>query len=175
MILKLKRHDFLCIHAVVNDAAFAYKGVIPQDRWHEPYMTIDELHTEISRGVDFWGAIDGEALTGVMGIQRVGDVTLIRHAYVKTLQQHTGVGSALLRRLQALTRRPLLIGTWAAATWAVNFYRKNGFTLVTEDEKTALLRKYWSIPDRQIETSVVLADDTWLSLNRAGSVKTLSS
>jgi N-acetylglutamate synthase-like GNAT family acetyltransferase len=146
---------------IINDAAQAYRGVIPADRWHEPYMPAAELDAEIADGIVFWVAEEGERLLGVMGIQDKGDVALVRHAYVSPLAQKQGVGTTLLHHVQGLTHKPVLIGTWAAATWAIEFYRKNGFTVVSNTEKDALLRKYWSIPARQIETSVVLADARW--------------
>jgi GNAT superfamily N-acetyltransferase len=140
----------------VNAAAEAYRGVIPADRWHEPYMSAEELDAELAAGVAFWGyEIDSE-LVGVMGIQSVGDVELIRHAYVSPGSQRHGVGSALLERLTRSPTRPLLVGTWAAADWAIGFYRRHGFDLVSPERKAELLRAYWTIPERQIETSVVL-------------------
>ncbi len=142
---------------VVNLAAEAYRGVIPPDRWHEPYMPATELDDEIAAGVAFWGYESGGELLGVMGIQAVGDVDLIRHAYVVPGRQRGGVGGALLDHLIGLSTQRMLVGTWAAAQWAVEFYRRHGFELVTPEQKTALLRRYWTIPDRQIETSVVLA------------------
>jgi GNAT superfamily N-acetyltransferase len=146
------------IVAIVNAAAVAYRGVIPDDRWHEPYMGLQELEGEIASGVEFWGyEADGE-LVGVMGVQPVEDVDLIRHAYVLPGSQGGGVGAALLRHLRERSERPMLVGTWAAAEWAIRFYRRHGFELVTPAQKTALLRRYWSIPDRQVETSVVLAN-----------------
>jgi len=153
--------DVPAICAIVNDAAEAYRGVIPADRWHEPYMPEGELRGEIAAGVLFWGAVAGGRLVGVMGLQDVQDVALIRHAYVATAARRHGVGGALLRHLLAQTARPILVGTWAAATWAIRFYEKHGFALTAPDEKARLLRRYWSIPDRQIETSVVLADARW--------------
>ena len=147
------------ILAIVNAAAEAYRGVIPADRWHDPYMGRDELDAEIAAGVAFWGYEADVALTGVMGIQPVGDVELIRHAYVLPGQQGRGVGTALLRHLRGLSGGPMLVGTWAAAEWAIRFYERNGFVLVSQEEKAALLRRYWTIPDRQIETSVVLVAD----------------
>ncbi|MGH6913109.1 MAG: GNAT family N-acetyltransferase [Geminicoccales bacterium] len=154
--------DFDAIREIVNDAAEAYRGVIPADRWHEPYMGRDELAREIAAGVAFWGAEADGALAGVMGIQDVGDVTLIRHAYVRTAARRQGIGGRLLAALHDMTDRPLLIGTWAAAGWAIRFYEKHGFRIVAPPaEKDRLLRAYWSIPDRQIETSVVLADARW--------------
>ena len=143
---------------VINDAAQAYKGVIPADRWHDPYMTAAELHSEIASGVAFWGARCGNTLVGVAGIQDRGEVTLVRHAYVRTNVQRSGCGSALLRHLESReTSKPILIGTWADARWAIDFYRKAGYTLVSTARKNALLKKYWTIPTRQIDTSVVLA------------------
>jgi GNAT superfamily N-acetyltransferase len=144
------------ILTIVNAAAAAYRGAIPDDCWHEPYMDAAELAAEIAAGVRFVGyEVDGE-LAGVMGIQPVNDVDLIRHAYVRPAWQGRGVGQALMKHLRAGSPRPLLVGTWAAATWAIRFYQRNGFRLVSEEEKDKLLRKYWTIPARQIETSVVL-------------------
>ena len=142
--------------AIVNAAAEAYRGVIPADRWHEPYMPRAELEAEIADGVEFWGAEEGGRLLGVMGIQDRGDVALVRHAYVAPDAQRKGVGQSLLRHVQGLAAKPLLVGTWAAAEWAIAFYRRNGFALVPGARKDALLRRYWSVPERQIETSVVL-------------------
>jgi len=152
--------DVPVILAIVNDAAQRYKGVIPADRWHEPYMSAEELKSEIAAGVVFWLAERDGRVRGVMGIQDKGDVTLVRHAYVATGTQRSGVGTQLLRHLENLTQKPVLIGTWAAATWAIDFYVRNGFTVVSHAEKEQLLRKYWSIPARQIETSVVLRKKT---------------
>ena len=146
--------------AIINHAAAAYRGVIPADCWHEPYMPAVELAAEIGAGVRFWVAED-DRLLGVMGMQDKGDVALVRHAYVAPAMQRQGVGQALLRHVQALTQKPVLIGTWAAASWAIDFYKRNGFALVTREEKDRLLRRYWSIPGRQVETSVVLADERW--------------
>ena len=150
--------DFGAVLAIINDAASAYRGVIPADRWHEPYMSASELESEIAAGVVFWVAEDGGRLSGVMGIQDKGDVTLVRHAYVASKTQRSGVGTKLLRHVETLVDKPILIGTWAAATWAVEFYQRNGFTLVPSDDKDRLLQTYWSIPARQIDTSVVLAN-----------------
>ena len=145
------------ILAIVNAAAEAYRGVIPADRWHEPYMSASELDGEIAAGVEFWGCeVDG-TLLGIMGIQPVGDVDLIRHAYVSPGSQRLGVGSALLDHLARATERRILVGTWAAAEWAIDFYRRHGFEPVSRDRTAELLKTYWTIPDRQIETSVVLA------------------
>lgn len=142
--------------AVVNAAATAYAGVIPADRYHVPYMPAAELRAELAAGVRFFGWFEGGALLGVMGIQDVQDVTLIRHAYVATRARRGGIGGRLLSHLLTLTARPVLVGTWRAAAWAIDFYRRHGFELVGEAEKTALLRKYWTISERQNETSVVL-------------------
>ena len=151
---------------IINDAAQAYRGVIPGDRWHEPYMPLAELKEQVAAGVAFSGMeIDGQ-LAGVMGIQPVQDVTLIRHAYVRTAHRHQGIGGCLLKHLRTLTVQPVLIGTWAAATWAIDFYEKHGFRQVSPVEKDRLLKKYWSIPGRQVETSVVLANDKWFGTGR---------
>lgn len=143
---------------IVNDAAQAYKGIIPMDRWNEPYMTKEKLQHEIEEGVEFWGYEEDGQLLGVMGIQLVNDVTLIRHAYVTTVKRNSGIGGKLLSHLKTLTNQPILIGTWAAADWAIRFYEKYGFKVVGMEDKNTLLRKYWNIPDRQVETSVVLAE-----------------
>jgi len=157
MINKCSKNDFKEILEIINDAAMAYKGVIPEDRWKDPYMSEDGLSQAIENGVIFWGFKLEDMLAGVMGIQDVGDVTLIRHAYVKTKYRNQGIGSQLLKFLLNQSYKPILIGTWKSASWAVSFYKKHGFDLVSLDEKDFLLKKYWSIPDRQIETSVVLA------------------
>ena len=143
---------------IVNAAAEAYRGVIPEDRWHEPYMGARELDAEIAAGIVFWGYEADGALIGLMGIQPVGDVDLIRHAYVLPGSQGRGVGGALLAHLRDLTRGRILVGTWAAAEWAIRFYRRHGFELVSPERKTMLLETYWTIAERQIEASVVLAD-----------------
>lgn len=145
------------ILAIVNAAAQAYRGAIPADRWQEPYMPREELDAEIAAGVEFWACeLDGE-LVGVMGIQPVRDVDLIRHAYVAPGHQGRGIGSALLQHLLRDSTRPTLVGTWAAAEWAIRFYRRHGFEPVGPERTAALLQAYWTIPERQIETSVVLA------------------
>ena len=162
MIRKSVDDDFAAMLAIINDAAHAYRGVIPADRWHEPYMPADELSKEIANGVVFWVAEHEGRLAGLMGIQDKGDVALVRHAYVASDMQKSGVGTTLLRHVQSLTDNPILIGTWAAAAWAIEFYRRNGFTVVSTTQKDRLLRKYWSIPARQVETSVVLADRRWM-------------
>ncbi len=146
---------------IVNDAAVAYRGHIPDDRWHEPYMPLEELRGEIAAGVRFLGVEREGALVGVMGSQEVLDVTLIRHAYVRTSERGHGLGTLLLKQLLATTTRPVLIGTWRAATWAISFYERHGFQVVGDEEKNRLLKCYWTVPDRQIETSVVLADARW--------------
>jgi len=162
MIRRSTSEEVPAIYEIINDAAAAYKGVIPADRWHEPYMPLSVLKAEIAAGVTFWVYEDenGEVL-GVMGIQPVKDVCLIRHAYVRTTQRRGGIGTRLLKELMQKTSTPILIGTWKAAAWAIAFYEKNGFILVDEGEKDILLKKYWSVPQRQIETSVVLADSRW--------------
>jgi GNAT superfamily N-acetyltransferase len=148
--------DFDAMYAVINAAAEAYAGVIPADRYHVPYMPAAELRDEIAAGVRFWGWHDPEGVSGVMGIQDVDEVTLIRHAYVMPERQGAGIGSRLLAHLLSLQHQPLLVGTWADASWAVRFYERHGFRLVTPAEKDHLLRRYWSIPERQVDTSVVL-------------------
>jgi N-acetylglutamate synthase-like GNAT family acetyltransferase len=153
--------ELAAIGEIINDAAQAYKEVIPLDRWQEPYMPLAELKEQMATGVVFWGMEQGGKLAGVMGTQPVQDVTLIRHAYVRTAFRNRGIGGQLLEHLHALAPGPVLVGTWAAATWAVAFYEQHGFRKVIPAEKDRLLRKYWSIPDRQIETSVVLADEKW--------------
>lgn len=153
--------DFEAVYAIVNDAAQAYEGVIPADRWHDPYMPRAELRAAIDSGVELWGYEQDGELVGVMGIQPVRDVTLIRHAYVRTSHRRRGIGGQLLVFLLARTATPTLIGTWAAADWAIGFYEKHGFRLVTPEEKDLLLPKYWGVPQRQVETSVVLGDQRW--------------
>jgi GNAT superfamily N-acetyltransferase len=154
-------NDFDAVCSIINDAATAYRGVIPADCWHEPYMPEKELRRELDAGVLFWGHEENGRLVGVMGIQDVQDVTLFRHAYVRTTMRNRGIGGKLLTFLYEQTSRPVLIGTWAATGWAIRFYEKHGFRLVTMEEKDRLLGKYWSIPARQTETSVVLADKKW--------------
>ena len=153
-----EERDIEIIYEIINDAAQAYRGIIPKDRWKEPYMSKDELRHEIDEGVTFWGYIENGELLGVMGMQDIEDVTLMRHAYVRTARRSQGIGGRLLSELLKKTRRPILIGTWAAAVWAVRFYEAHGFCLVSPEEKDRLLKRYWSIPERQIETSVVLAE-----------------
>jgi N-acetylglutamate synthase-like GNAT family acetyltransferase len=169
MIRICKHADVTEIWAIINDGASTYKGTIPTDRWHEPYMSQQELQREIEDGVVFWAFEDDGQILGVMGIQELQDVTLIRHAYVRTSAQRGGIEGKLLSYLRNLARNPLLIGTWADAKWAIGFYEKYGFTLVSREEKERLLRKYWSIPERQIETSVVLASPEWQKANNQAS------
>jgi GNAT superfamily N-acetyltransferase len=145
------------ILAIINAAAEAYRGVIPADRWHEPYMSQTEFDGEVTAGVAFWGYEKDGVLIGVMGIQPVRDVDLIRHAYVLPESQGLGVGGALLAHLRRLSRRRILVGTWAAAHWAIRFYERHGFELVAPESAAALLKTYWTISERQIETSVALA------------------
>ncbi len=156
--------DFEAIFQIINDAAEAYRGIIPVDRWHEPYMPREELRAEVSAGVSFLGYEKDGELAGVMGTQDVQDVTLIRHAYVRTAQRGQGIGGELLGRIMDQATKPVLIGTWADAVWAVRFYENHGFKVVSTQEKETLLRKYWNVPDRQIETSVVLADQKWFAI-----------
>jgi N-acetylglutamate synthase-like GNAT family acetyltransferase len=164
MIRRCDAEDLDNILTIINDAAQAYKDVIPADCWKEPYMSREYLQHEISAGVQFWGYEEDGKLAGVMGVQDVQDVTLIRHAYVRTTQRNHGIGGRLLTHLQTKITRPALVGTWAAAVWAIRFYERYGFKLVSLEEKELLLRKYWSIPERQTETSVVLADRRWLEI-----------
>lgn len=166
MIRRCDDRDLALIWAIINDGAQAYRGTIPEDRWTEPYMSREKLQHEIDEGVVFWGHEDQGKLTGVMGLQHVQDVTLIRHAYVRTGSQKQGVGSRLLSHLRELTKEPVLIGTWADAVWAIRFYERHGFRVVSAEEKDRLLKKYWKIPERQIETSVVLADSNWWERHR---------
>ena len=161
MIRRSHEGDLALMHTIINDAAIAYRGVIPDDCWHDPYMPVEELASEIAKGIEFWALEEDGGILGVMGIQDRGDVALVRHAYVVPNLQRKGVGTKLLRHVQGLVDKPVLIGTWAAASWAINFYRRNGFTVVSERDKDRLLKKYWSISTRQIETSVVLADELW--------------
>ena len=155
MIKRCVPEDLDEIHAIINDAAVAYRGVIPADRWHEPYMSRDELERECDAGVVFFGWYegdgDGASLAAVMGLQNVKDVALVRHAYTRTASQGKGIGDKLLAHVKAGADRPFLVGTWRAATWAIHFYEARGFTLVDEATKVDLLRRYWTIPDRQVE------------------------
>ncbi|MBT8490523.1 MAG: GNAT family N-acetyltransferase [Deltaproteobacteria bacterium] len=158
MIRQCSENDFETIYAIINDAATAYRGAIPEDRLNDPYMSHDELRHEIDNGVIFWGYEDTGEPIGVMGIQTVQDVTLIRHAYVRPARQQEGIGGKLLTELRQKATNPLLIGTWSDAFWAIRFYEKHGFRVVSPEEKNRLLKKYWTIPERQVETSVVLAE-----------------
>jgi N-acetylglutamate synthase-like GNAT family acetyltransferase len=165
MIRRCDDCDFDLIWVIINDGAQAYRGTIPEDRWTEPYMSREKLQHEIDDGVVFWGYEDAGNLLGVMGLQQVRDVTLIRHAYVRTTNQKQGIGAHLLSHLRLLAKDPVLIGTWADAVWAIRFYERHGFQMVSAKEKERLLKQYWKIPERQIETSVVLADAKWWELS----------
>jgi N-acetylglutamate synthase-like GNAT family acetyltransferase len=165
MIRRCDDRDFEVIWAIINDGAQAYRDTIPKDRWTEPYMSHEKLQHEIDDGVVFWGYEDAGNLLGVMGLQQVRDVTLIRHAYVRTTSQKQGIGAHLLSHLRLLAKDPVLIGTWADAVWAIHFYERHGFQIVSPKEKDRLLKQYWKIPERQIETSVVLADANWRELS----------
>ncbi len=161
MIRRCEESELEAIRAIINDGAQAYQGVIPPDRLRSPYMSQSELQHEIHDGVVFWGYEEAGELAAVMGLQQVMDVTLIRHAYVRTVSQKLGIGGRLLAHLLKQTEQPALVGTWGDATWAIRFYERHGFATVSEQEKTRLLKKYWKVPERQIETSVVLADLKW--------------
>jgi len=167
MIRRCDDDDFDVIWAIINDGARAYAGAIPADCLKEPYMSKEHLQHEIAEGVTFWGYDENGTLIGVMGIQQVKDVTLIRHAYVRTNSQAQGIGGRLLSHLRGLAKAPMLIGTWADAIWAIHFYEKHGFQIISPSEKDRLLRKYWTIPERQIETSVVLASQEWRNAQSA--------
>jgi N-acetylglutamate synthase-like GNAT family acetyltransferase len=166
VIRRCDDRDFELIRTIINDGAQAYRGIIPADRWTEPYMSREKLQHEIDDGVVFWGFEEAGSIAGVMGLQQVQDVTLIRHAYVRTSSQNRGIGAQLLSHLRELATGPVLIGTWAAASWAIRFYERHGFQIVDTEEKNRLLKKYWTVPERQIETSVVLADQRWREMNR---------
>lgn len=161
MIRPYEEKDLDAICEVINDAAKLYKGIIPDELYKEPYMTKDKLKDEIENGVNFWVYEQNKEIVGIMGIQDKEEVTLIRHAYVRRNNQKQGIGTKLLKHLLGLTDKPVLIGTWAKAYWAIHFYEKNGFKLVSLEEKDRLLKKYWSLPQLQIETSVVLANEKW--------------
>jgi GNAT superfamily N-acetyltransferase len=162
-VRRCRKDERSVISGIINAASEAYRGVIPPDRWHDPYMSLLELDSEISAGVAFW-AYDSEGeVIGVMGIQPVRDVDLIRHAYVRPGNQRRGVGTALISHIRSMSPRQMLVGTWAAATWAIAFYQRHGFELVSAAQKTSLLETYWTISERQIETSVVLAHPAWMS------------
>ncbi len=159
MIRDADDRDFETIWAIINDGARAYEHVIPADCWSEPYMSREELREGMQAGIRFRVyEEDGETL-GVMGIQQVHDATLIRHAYVRTAQRNRGIGGLLLRNLRETAQGAVMIGTWAAAVWAIRFYEKHGFRVVSHQEKERLLRRYWTVPERQIETSVVLVEE----------------
>ena len=158
MIREATAEDFEEIFNIINDAAIAYKDVIPPDQWHEPYMTREELQSQIEEGVRFSCYVENNEILGVMGIQDKSDVALIRHAYVRTKQRKKGIGTLLLQELIKDAKKPILIGTWKAADWAIRFYEKHDFRLMEEEEKNSILKKYWTIPDRQVEASVVLVD-----------------
>ena len=171
MIRRCDPRDFETIWEIINDGEQAYHGVIPRDRWKDPYMSRDELLHEMREGVQFWGFEENGALNGVMGIQPVKGVTLIRHAYVRTPRQRTGIGARLLSHLRSFASGPVLIGTWADASWAIRFYQKHGFRLAPPEEKDLLLRTYWAVPDEQAAASVVLvAQET--ELGGLGKVRT---
>ena len=161
MIALCEDNDFEAIYSIINDAAQAYRGIIPADRWQDPYMPREELQRAIDDGIVFFGYTDDDELLGVMGIQDKGPVVLIRHAYTRTEQQGRGIGSRLLGHLLEMTTKPVLVGTWRDARWAIRFYQKHGFRLVSPEEKDALLRAFWSISQRQVETSVVLVDEKY--------------
>ncbi|MGB9698126.1 MAG: GNAT family N-acetyltransferase [Thermodesulfobacteriota bacterium] len=168
MIRPCQPEDFEALWEIINAATQVYKGVIPDDCWLDPYMSKEELAHEIKAGVNFWGYEENKKLSGVMGLQEVQDVALIRHAYVQPKRQNKGIGGRLLIFLKNKTTRPLLVGTWAAATWAIKFYEKHGFFLIGSPQREELLRRYWNIPEKQIEASVVLADIKWLRRGKEG-------
>ena len=162
MILKSNiKKDFNSIYKIINEAAFAYKGIIPKDRWKEPYISKEELKIQINEGVEFWNYQNDNEIIGVMGIQFENKVTLIRHAYIKTFFQQKGIGSKLLIHLIEMVKTPVLIGTWADASWAINFYKKHGFKVLSNEQKNNLLNTYWKVPERQMQTSVILASKNW--------------
>ena len=158
MVRPCRKNECSIISEIINAAAEAYRGVIPADRWHDPYISLRELNSETSAGVVFWAYENVGEVIGVMGIQAVRDVDLIRHAYVRPGSQRRGIGAALNGHIRSLSSRQMLVGTWAAATWAITFYQRHGFELVSPEQKTALLKTYWTVPERQIETSVVMAN-----------------
>jgi N-acetylglutamate synthase-like GNAT family acetyltransferase len=161
MIRKCTEKDFKAIYEIINDSSEAYRGIIPADCWHDPYMPKEELKQQIKEGVEFWCYEEDGEVIGVMGIQYKGEVTLIRHAYTRTSHRNQGIGSYLLKHMQSIATTPILIGTWADAHWAIRFYEKHGFRLLSTTEKNNLLRRFWTIPERQTETSVVLASNNW--------------
>lgn len=157
-VRRCRQDERSVVSEIINAAAEAYRGVIAADRWHDPYMSLPELDLEIAAGVAFWAYDNEGEVIGVMGVQPVRDVDLIRHAYVRPGNQRRGIGAALISHVRSMSSRQMLVGTWAAATWAIAFYQRHGFELVSTDQKIALLKSYWTIPERQIETSVVLAN-----------------
>ena len=167
LIRRCEQSDFQQIWDIINDGAQSYKGFIPADCLEEPYMSKGKLQHEIEQGVEFWAYEESGTLLAVMGRQNVEDVALIRHAYVRSRSQKQGLGGYLLSHLRTVASSPMLVGTWTDATWAIKFYEKHGFEPVSQEEKIRLLRKYWTVPDRQIETSSVLADQQWRRLRAA--------
>ena len=161
MIRTCASPDLDTVLSVINDGAHAYEGVIPTDCFHSPYMSGEELTQGVAQGIRFYAYERASEILGVMGIQHVQDVTLIRHAYVRSACQGQGIGASLLHHLRQLTTHPILIGAWADASWAIRFYQRHGFKLVSSCEKDSLLRTYWTVSPRQIQTSVVLADQQW--------------
>jgi len=161
MINEYQPADFTRVYEIINDAAMAYEGIIPSDMWRKPYMPEEELKAQMEQGVNFWCFRENGEILGVMGIQLKGDVTLIRHAYVHHEHRNKGIGGQLLKQLLGKSVTAVLIGTWADAIWAVRFYQNHGFKLLSAEKKDKVLRKYWTIPTRQIETSVVLASADW--------------
>ncbi len=164
MIRKCRSSDFERIYEIINDAAEAYKGAIPSECWKEPYMSRDELKAELDEGIKMWGYEENGILVGVMGIQHRDNVTLIRHAYVSSARQNQGIGGKLLSYLRGLTAEPILIATWSKAAWAIRFYEKHGFRVVSREKGDRMQRKYWSSPEIKIKASVVLADEKWFNL-----------
>ena len=157
MIREYTKIDSSEILHVINNAASKYKGIIPDDCWHEPYMSEKELINELNDGVHMYGYHDNNKLIGVIGVQEVKDVILIRHAYTLTSYQSKGKGGILLEYLLKQNQNSrLLVGTWKNATWAIQFYKKFDFIIHTKDETALLLKKYWNIPTKQVENSVVL-------------------
>lgn len=175
MIRKSRTDDFELVYKIINEAAQSYKGVIPDEYWKEPYMSKDELKNEIEEGVEFWVYEEEGKIFGVMGIQRKHDINLIRHAYVCPAKQNHGIGGKLLTYLQDLTTKPILIATWLGATWAIQFYKKYGFKLVSCEDGVRLQRKYWSTPELKIKSSVVLADKRWLKIKLNECTKSIDS
>lgn len=165
-IRRARPDESIAVAALIEEAAAVYRGVIPPDCWHEPYMPVDELVREVDDGVRFWALEQSGRVVAVMGLQHVRDVALIRHAYVLPAQQGRGHGSALLAHLREVTDMPMLVGTWRAAAWAVRFYRRHGFSLLDPLDTDRLLSRYWSVPARQREASVVLADARWMALDQ---------